>query len=166
MKNLLLFLSLFTTLTCFSQVVDSIKVDNQEELLLEIFATKNDYISYDDKKGGKVDTLISERIYIRDFSEEYQRDTILKEKNIFIFFQKENLLVIESQVNYKTSYLFLTFQFENGYETNTQGFCHKTYINEKGDFIKLNYLVSKEGVKKIGGIEISKNDLSIIKLYY
>jgi hypothetical protein len=168
MKNILLVILLFLSVLSFSQVIDSTQVDNETQLLLEMFTTKNDYIRYDENQEdkSKIDTLISNTIYVRDFQEEFQHDTLLKEKNIFTFFQKDNLLSIESSVNYKTIYLFLTFQHETGYETNTQGFCYKTYTNEKGDFIKFNYSVSKEGLKKLGGIEISKSDLSIVKLYY
>lgn len=74
----------------------------------------------------------------------------VSENNLLLFFELDNLLVLENLDNSKKSFYFLEFLFEEGLSESAE----KNYIAKSGENIIIEYHISKEGIRKIFRVTI------------
>lgn len=153
MKKFILCIGLFISNFCFSQVSDTIVADSTFLKILGDF-NKDFFCSYEEKffDENRIDTLVAqfidETIRTSDGSEEYFKK--IKEKNSLLFFNNDNLLVIENKSNLKRTFMFLTFIAESG----QNGCITKLFETENNGTVYLRYIPQENDTKVIVAIEI------------
>lgn len=146
-NSLLIFILVFFTTHIFSQ--DSVQVVNDSNYTKDWEITEY-YSSEIDLVENTNDTLLSNILHINYYFTDHNYHRI---GHRLVFYELDNLLMIEETETMKQKFYFLIFRVEVGVDN----FITKWYRTEEGNFdIQLRYYKFPNGVKKLLAVEISE----------
>ncbi len=155
MRNLSILMFVLFAINLHSQsqeVIDSLLLDSI------LFYDPSMYENKIDLVENRKDTLTS---YFMNKNVQYEIYQVDNSKNIIVFDELENLLIIENEKSLKPNFLFLEFVGELGNKNSVE----KYYLTKNSDVVTLFYKI-KENKLNLSGVNIEMMDNSYIQYCY
>lgn len=142
-------------------VLFAINLHSQSQEVIDSLLFSYDSSMYENKIDlveNRKDTLTS---YFMNKNVQYDIYQVDNSKNVIVFDELENLLIIENEKSLKPQFLFLEFVGELGNKNSAE----KYYLTKNSDVVTLFYKI-KENKLNLSGVNIDMMDNSYIQYCY
>jgi hypothetical protein len=151
MRKILLILFISSSFCVFSQPGFAIRTPRYDSIDFETLKDIGFYFNDVDLTENRVDTLFANTIISRT----YEDERIVKEYySLITFYEKDNLLVLQTDSNLDKKIMFLNFFYEEGSKYTAS----KIYSTENGDRVNLEYEYKNPSEKILSYITIYPNN--------